>query len=260
MHGRRAETSTGAASPDLLRLTDAWVYRDYRPVISRLDWTLRRGEHWCVTGPNGSGKSSFLALLYGDLWPALGGRIERPQLREGAPIGDWKRLVGIVSPELQATYAATSCTVEEIVLSGLHSSIGLNEPPTARERAAARRALSRLGLPALGRRRARELSYGQLRLVLFARATVVPRRLLLLDEPFDGLDVETKTRLKRMLARTVRRGTQLVLATHHREDVPEYVPNVLDLGPRGRRKISSGAVAAGPGAAGRGRRAAPRSA
>jgi molybdate transport system ATP-binding protein len=233
------ETATReVATSDLVRLHRASVYREDRPVISRLDWTLRRGEHWCVTGPNGSGKSTFLALLYGDLWPAVGGTVERPLLPAGAPVEEWKRMVGLVSPELQATYAATACTVEEIVLSGLHSSIGLNEPPTASEQAAARDALSRVGLVSLRRRRARELSYGQLRLALFARATVMPRRLLLLDELFDGLDPKTRARLTQLLARAVRDGTQLVLATHHREDVPAYVRNTLEFSRRRSRSVS----------------------
>jgi molybdate transport system ATP-binding protein len=236
----------GATAPHLVRLHEASVYRDGHAVISRLDWTLGQGEHWCVTGPNGSGKSTFLALLYGDLWPAAGGRIERPLLPRGAPIEDWKRMVGLVSPELQATYAATACTVEEIVLSGLHSSIGLNEPPTASELAGARRALSRVGLLALRKRRARELSYGQLRLALFARATVVPRRLLLLDELFDGLDRATHEKLTRLLERAVREGAHLVLATHHPEDVPARVRHRLEFGPGRSPRVTCRVDAADP--------------
>ncbi len=133
------------AADDLVRLKHVAVYRDYRIVIPAFDWTIRDGEHWCVTGPNGSGKSTLLALLYGDLWPALGGRIERPALATGAPVSEWKRTVGLVSPELQATYAATACTLGEIVVSGAHSSIGLDEPPTSRERSHARRALQQAG-------------------------------------------------------------------------------------------------------------------
>jgi molybdate transport system ATP-binding protein len=256
--GEACDVAVGTS--DLVRLRDASVYRDYRPVISRLSWTLRRGEHWCIAGPNGSGKSTLLALLYGDLWPALGGSIERPSLPPGMPISEWKRQVGLVSAELQTTYAATACTVEEIVLSGLHSSIGLNARPSSRERSTARRALSHCGLLPLRARRARELSYGQLRLALFARATLLPRRLLLLDELFDGLDPQTSDRLHVELERLVRSGAQVVLATHHRQDVPDYVRNVLELGRDGRARISVRAAAAGRDRAGDGRRVRPRSA
>jgi molybdate transport system ATP-binding protein len=228
-----------------VQIRNANIFRDGWPVISRLDWTLRAGEHWCVTGPNGSGKSTFIALLYGDLWPADGGSIERGRARPGTPIESWKRGVGLVSPELQARYAAIACTLEEIVVSGLHSSIGLNEPPTARELARARAALRRLGLEELGTRRARQVSYGQLRLALFARALVRPRRLLLLDEPFDGLDAAKVVRVRRELEDAVRRGTQLVVASHHEEDVPGHALHVLEFGRGGRWRVTSRDAARG---------------
>jgi molybdate transport system ATP-binding protein len=217
------------AGDDVVRLRHVTIYRDYRNVVATFDWTLHAGEHWCITGPNGSGKSTLLALLYGDLWPALGGAIERPALAPGMPISEWKKLVGLVSPELQATYAATACTVEEIVLSGAHASIGLEAPPTRREIARARLAMQHAGLLALAGRKARQVSYGQLRLALIARALLLPRRLLLLDEPFDGLDPQVSARARELVDAAVRGGTQLVLATHHREDVPPYVANRVEL-------------------------------
>jgi molybdate transport system ATP-binding protein len=225
-----------------VRLDRVAVYRDYRSVLPRFDWSLRSGEHWCITGPNGSGKSTLVALLYGDLWPALGGRVERPALPAGASVEDWKRLIGLVSPELQASYAATACTAEDIAVSGLHSSIGLNERPSRSERRLAHRALRRFGILHMAGRRARELSYGQLRLALFARALVMPRRLLLLDEPFDGLDGEVRERAESCVDDAVRGGAQLVLATHHREEVPPYVRSFLELRPGRRpREVTAGA-------------------
>jgi molybdate transport system ATP-binding protein len=213
----------------LLQLRNACVFRDGRRVLGPLDWTIAAGEHWLIAGPNGAGKSTLIALLYGDLSPADGGRIERQGFPPGTPIAEWKSGVGIVSPELQSRYAATACTVEEIVVSGLHSSIGLDEPARPAERALARRRLAEVGLRGLGRRRARELSYGQLRRALVARALVMNRRLLLLDEPFDGLDAPARDIVAAQVAAAVKRGTQVVLATHHPEDVPTYVTRCLML-------------------------------
>jgi molybdate transport system ATP-binding protein len=255
--GNASDVLPPTAATDLVRLHGVRVYRDERLVIRSLDWTLQQGQHWSVTGPNGSGKSTFIAMLYGDLWPAHGGRIERPSLPAGAPIEDWKRIVGLVSPELQATYAATECTVEEIVVSGLHSSIGLNVPTTSGERALARRALARVGMLGLRGRRARELSYGQLRLALLARAIVAPRRLLLLDEPFDGLDAVTCSTALQVIGDMAARRVQVVLATHHGEDVPDYVRNELAFGRSGRATITWAGGAGDRAAARRGRRARP---
>ena len=89
----------------LVRLIDVDLYVEYRPVLRAVNWQLRRGEHWSVFGANGAGKSSFLKLLYGDLSPAAGGKIVRAGLAVGAPIFEWKKRVGYVSPELQSLYA-----------------------------------------------------------------------------------------------------------------------------------------------------------
>ena len=88
----------------LVRITKADIYRDYRPVIRNLNWTLHRGENWAVLGANGSGKSTLLSMIYGDLHPALGGSIERDGVPRGTRIENWKRRVSWLSPELQASY------------------------------------------------------------------------------------------------------------------------------------------------------------
>jgi molybdate transport system ATP-binding protein len=82
---KRASAGGGAV---LLNLHDVDLYVDYRLVLENLNWQLRRGEHWSVFGANGAGKTSFLKLIYGDLSPAVGGRIERVGFPAGAPISD----------------------------------------------------------------------------------------------------------------------------------------------------------------------------
>lgn len=221
--GVRASVSDTRPTKPLLQLHRATVYQGGRPVIGAFDWTLERGQHWCLRGTNGAGKSTFVALLYGDVGPAHGGRRER-QWRAS---DDWKERVGLVSPELQARYAATGCTVEQIVTSGFHASIGLNQRPTTTEMRRVRRELRAWRLASLAARQARELSYGQLRLALVARAFVRSRPLWLLDEPFDGLDAEARLLLRARLDAAVSRGATVVMATHRDEDVPAYVTRVL---------------------------------
>jgi ABC-type molybdenum transport system ATPase subunit/photorepair protein PhrA len=157
-------------------------------------------------------------------------------MRRWSTAEEWKTRIGLVSPELQSRYAATGCTVEQIVASGLQDSIGLNRQPTPRERQRVRRQLRAWGLDVLAPRRAREISYGQLRLALIARAFIRARSLYLLDEPFDGLDATARQRVQRRLAAAVAAGATVVLATHHAVDVPEYVTNALQLR-RGRAPV-----------------------
>jgi molybdate transport system ATP-binding protein len=211
----------------LVKISGADLYVDYKPVLRGVSWELRDGEHWAVLGANGAGKSSFLKLLYGDLSPALGGRIERRGFPQGTPIADWKRSVGYVSPELQSDYAV-NVSVRDVVASGLHASIGLADAATAAEARVAARWLEFFDLSDVAERRPRELSYGQLRRALLARALAAGPRLLLLDEPLTGLDPAQRAFMKRLLERLMRRLT-LVIAVHHAEDLPRGVTHALHL-------------------------------
>jgi molybdate transport system ATP-binding protein len=120
-------------------------------------------------------------------------------------------------------------TALEVVASGLHSSIGLDEPPAAAARRAARTALRRFGIMALAGRTLRALSYGQLRRVLFARAWVGRPDILLLDEAYTGLDARTRAALQRAVARAAAVGVTIVLTTHHREEWPAAVTHEIEL-------------------------------
>jgi molybdate transport system ATP-binding protein len=219
---------TAVAGPVLLRLSNVDLYVGYRAVLRAVNWQLRQGEHWSVFGANGAGKSSFLKLLYGDLSPALGGKIERVGFPAGTPIFEWKRRVGYVSPELQSLYA-TEVDVMELVASGRHSSIGLAARMTAADLKGARAWLTFFKLRNVARRRVRELSYGQLRRALIARAMAADPKILLLDEPFTGLDPIQRAAMKRFLERLMRRQVTIVAAVHHAEDLPRGVARGLHL-------------------------------
>ena len=222
----------------LLRLSRVNLYVDYRPVLRKVDWQLRRGEHWAIHGANGAGKSSFLKLLYGDLSPALGGRIERTGFPAGTPIAEWKRQVGYVSPELQSDYAV-NVNVSDLVISGRYASIGLVDEATARDRRVANYWLRFFGLLSVAKRRPRELSYGQLRRALIARAMAMDTaRILLLDEPLTGLDPRQRAIMKRLMERLMKRLT-LIIAVHHAEDLPRGMTRALRLHNRRAYEVDS---------------------
>ncbi len=237
--GRRARTGTPGAL--LVRLSRASVYLDGHRVLESLSFEVRAGECWVVHGRNGSGKTTLLRALYGDHAIAAGGRIERAGIEPGMPLQQFKRRVGLVAPHLQAEHPQ-ALTVAQVVQSARHASIGLNAAPTAADRAAARRSLDFFGLAALAPRTLRELSYGQLRRVLFARAWACRPRLLLLDEPFSGVDAPTRTGLMEQLRVMFAGGTGIVLTTHYRSEWPRYATHELELA--GGRAVYSGLMRA----------------
>jgi molybdate transport system ATP-binding protein len=212
----------------LLLLRNAWVWLDKRAVLRRLNFQVAPGECWVVHGANGSGKTTLLRALYGDLGVASQGELRRRGIAPGVPLSEFKRRVGYIAPELQSLQALY-LPVAEIVASGLHSSIGLDLQPTRRERRLALAALAKCGAAALEKRTARELSYGQLRRVLFARALVHAPDILLLDEPYAGLDAPTRAALRTRVERAHLQGATILIVSHHRHEWPVHTSHELEL-------------------------------
>jgi molybdate transport system ATP-binding protein len=242
----------GSGTP-LVELEHVAVFLDWRPVLHDITFAVRAGECWVVHGPNGSGKSTLLRTIYGDHPAALGGRLRRRGIVPGVPLEQFRRWCGVVAPHLQTLYPRDSLVLD-VVVSGLHSSIGLNRRASAHERARAQRALELFAAGAFATRRLGSLSYGQVRRVLFARAWIRQPRLLLLDEPFAGLDARTRSDLRAAVSSLRERGVAIVMATHHRDEWPAGATHEIEL-------VAGRIVHAGPirtAVAGTGRRSPAR--
>jgi molybdate transport system ATP-binding protein len=219
-------------SPDrrrvLVALRRADVYVDDVFILRSVDLEVAAGECWVVHGPNGSGKSTLLRTLYGEHAVAAGGSVERRGIVPGVPLEAFKLRTAYVAPHLQ-TWHQPRMPVIEAVASGRYASIGLNEPITPGDRRHAERALRRFGIFGLRQRTLAELSYGQARRVLFARAWAREPVLALLDEPFAGLDRATRADLARRLNGWLEAGGSCVIATHHRDEWPARTTHILEL-------------------------------
>jgi molybdate transport system ATP-binding protein len=208
---------TRAASP-LVKVVNADVYLDEHKALERLSFEVFPGECWVIHGANGSGKTTLLRTLYGDHGVASHGSIHRAGIVPGVPLQEFKARAGFVAAHIQ-TIHPQHLTVDEIVQSGRH----------ATDRKAATKALEFFGLKDFGKRTREELSYGQMRRVLFARAWVTHPRLLLLDEPLAGIDAPTRGVLIDRIGQLVAKGTAVVMTTHHRDEWPPYATHELEL-------------------------------
>ena len=210
-----------------LEAVDVWL--GPRLVFEQLSLQLHRGEHTLVMGPNGAGKSALVKLLSRELYPVVqpGSRL-RIFGSETVNLWELRRRVGFVSTDLQNGYRPV-VPAADVVLSGYFGSVGIgrSQPATAAQRQRVMALMEELGLAALSQRPFAQLSDGQKRRLLLARALVHEPELLVLDEPTNGLDLRARHQLLACLRRLAASGTTLLLVTHQIEAVIPEIERVL---------------------------------
>ena len=220
-----------AIGDPLVELDQVTVTAGRSRILQDVTWTLREGECWALLGPNGAGKTTLLNLIQGDHPQVYSQDIKLFGCRTESTQVLWRarQQIGWMSPELHQQYPPEWETVE-VVCSGFFNSVGLHEVCSRRQRATAREWLLDLGLARHARVPFGELSFGQQRLVLLARAAVKQPRLLILDEPCQGLDLAQRLTLlgaaDRIVAQT---GASLIIVTHHKHELPRCVTHCLQL-------------------------------
>jgi molybdate transport system ATP-binding protein len=200
-------------------------------LLDGVDWTIRAGENWALVGPNGSGKTTLLSLILADNPQAYANDVRFLGRRRGDGVTIWeiKAACGHVSPELQIQDAG-GASVLEVILSGFLDSVGLPGSPSARQVRIARSWARSLGVTRLLGRVFPSLSEGERRLVLIARALVKRPRLLVLDEPCQGLDDAHRARVLDIVERVGSAGrSSIIYVTHEPGELPSCVNRVLRL-------------------------------
>ncbi|MFG1608121.1 metal ABC transporter ATP-binding protein [Actinoplanes sp. NPDC049265] len=191
-----------------LRYTGVSVGYHGTPVLTHVDLELRPGQRLALVGPNGAGKSTLIKSVLG-LVPVLGGTAEVLGREPAAARGR----AGYV-PQTDTLDADFPVTVRQVVMMGRYRRIGWWRPARPADRDAVTGALERVGLAARAGHRFGTLSGGQRRRVLLARAIAAEPRLLLLDEPFNGVDAVSREAIVRVLRELSAGGTALVFSTH----------------------------------------------
>ena len=204
--------------------------------LHHINLKVSAGQIVTVIGPNGAGKTTLLGLVLGDHPQVYTNEVTVFGRRRGGGESQWdiKRHIGWVSPELHLHFKAAA-TCFEVVASGFHDSIGLFEPVTRGQAAAARRWLRRFGLLGFAGTPLFGLSAGGQRMVLLARALVKRPRLLALDEPCQGLDAAHRALFIGAVDELLRAGAVTALyITHRLDEIPPSIQRVLRLDGKGR--------------------------
>jgi molybdate transport system ATP-binding protein len=212
-------TSKPSKSFDIaVKMTQVNVKYGDKQVLQNLDWTIKKGEKWALLGGNGSGKSTLLSLLYGDHPQAYANDITLFDRKRGTgeSIWDIKKRIGYVSPELHLYFTKHIENFEFVTEGGLHNW------------RLAKQLFKYYNLTHLLHQDFQSISFGEQRLVLLIRALVQPADLLILDEPFQGLD-SYKIGLSKALLNDLSRDKTLIFVTHYQVEIPSIVTQVFRL-------------------------------
>ncbi len=223
-------------SHPVLELTGATVIKGDRPVLHDLTLTIRTGQHTAIVGPNGAGKSLLVKLLTHEVRALVrddGQSTVRVFGSDNWDVFDLRSQLGIVSADLHQRFVAGNSegriSGEAAVLSGFLASDGVLRygTITGEMKQKAADALARMGARHLARRWLDELSSGEARRVLLARALVTSPRALVLDEPTTGLDLAARHDFMERVRQIARAGTTLILITHHIDEIIPEIAHVI---------------------------------
>ena len=216
---------------EVIRFNHVTIRYGERTILKDLDWTVMQGEHWSLSGQNGSGKSTLLSLVCADNPQSYACDISLFGHKRGSgeSIWDIKKHIGYVSPEMHRSYRQNIPAIE-IVASGLKDTVGLYTRPTEQEKEQCRKWLNIMGISHLENRRFMEMSSGEQRLLLLARAFVKEPDLLILDEPLHGLDDQNRQMVKNLVDSYCENPmVTLIYVTHYQEELPQCIDHSLYL-------------------------------
>ena len=200
----------------VVEMKNVSIHYGDKVIINSLNWTIRKGERWALTGKNGSGKTTLFGLIYADHPRAYSEEIHLFGKRRGTgeSIWDIKRRIGYLGPELLSFLETGNNLILAIDL--------ILDRASNKDKRKLEALESFFDAGQYIRKPIRELSSGQLQMVLIITLLMGEEELLLLDEPFQFLDPAQKNKVKQYLLGHLKYNTTLVLISHYEEDLREW--------------------------------------
>lgn len=214
-----------------LELRNVSVVRKGIHILTSVDLDIYKGENVAVIGPNGSGKTTLIKLLRGDIHPYYDESSPASMRIFGMDkwnIFDIRSRMGVVSMDLQNMFRSDT-KVADVICSGFFNSLDVfrNHVVTDEMRSRSHDCALMMGVDDIFDREIENLSLGEMRRVLIARALVTDPDLLVLDEPMTGLDIVMKSKFRAMFDILINRGVSIVMITHDLTDIPVTVKRVV---------------------------------
>jgi iron complex transport system ATP-binding protein len=216
-------------SSPLIEFENISVMRGATVALKDVSLKIGVGEHVAILGPNGCGKSTLIKAITRECYPLIrDGSSMRILGRERWNVAELRTLLGIVSTDLMTT-CTRAVSGRDIVLSGFFSSVGIwpHQEVTAEMHGRAERAMAMLEVSSLAERCTDEMSSGEARRVLLARALVHDPLALILDEPSIALDLGAQHELRLIVRKLAQAGTGIVMVTHHLSDLIPEIDRVV---------------------------------
>src|SRR5277367_998306 len=206
------------------RHVTVWRGNSATPALDDVSLRIDAGEHVCIFGPNGCGKSTLIKTITRECYPAVSQDSSIEILgKERWDIFQLRNLLGIVSPDLGS--CTTDATGRDVVISGFFGSTRIfpHHHHSAELTKRAENALARVGVAHLAERPLTQMSSGEAKRTLIARALVHNPQTLLFDEPSNTLDIAAQFQLRQTMRDLAQAGIGILLVTHH---VSEIIPEI----------------------------------
>ncbi|KRL14798.1 metal ABC transporter ATP-binding protein [Schleiferilactobacillus perolens] len=216
----------------MLAITDLTVAYDDTPVFADVAVTFNKGKITGIIGPNGAGKSTLIKAILG-LVKSQSGAAEY----DGEPLKHFQKQIAYVEQrkDLDLTFPVDVFTLTE---TGTYGRLGLFRNPGKKEQEETRSALAQVGLEEYAQRQIGNLSGGQLQRVFVARAIVQQAEIIILDEPFVGIDLQSETAIMKILKQWRDEGKTIIVVHHDLNKVSRYFDDlvvmnhgIIDYGP-----------------------------